>query len=63
MAMTDKFLTLREAHEFLLLNGVEGSYGWLKMQVTLGKIRSEKILNSRAVERTELERIIRDRAA
>ena len=63
MAITDSRLTLREAHEYLQLNGVDWSFGWLKIQVNLGRIPSEKIFNSRVVERTAIDKIIKEKRA
>ena len=53
-------LTLKAAHRFLELNGVEWSFGWLKTQVACGRIPSQKILNSRAVLRSDLTKIIKE---
>lgn len=57
---TDKKFTLRQAHKYVVKHGVEWSYGWLKTQVALGKIPSEKILNSRAVTKAALDEAIKE---
>lgn len=61
MPLIDTNLTIKEAQEYLQLNGVEWSEVWIRMQISAGRIKSVKILNSRAIPRTELERIIREK--
>jgi hypothetical protein len=56
----DKKFTMKQAHKYLEKHGVEWSYGWFKTQVGLGKIPSEKILNSRAVTKVALDEAIRE---
>ena len=59
MALTDRFLTIKEALEFLALNGLERSESWLRLRIWGGRIKSEKRFSSRVVERAELERVLR----
>ena len=61
MALTDANLTLHEAKEFLALNGIDWSFGWIKTQVACGKIPSQKIFNSRVVPRSALMEIVRQK--
>lgn len=56
----DKPLTLTEAHTYVKKRGVRISFGWFKTQVQLGKIPSEKILNSRGVHISALDAFIAD---
>lgn len=56
----ENYFTLRKAHLYLMDRGVTWSFEWLKMQVTLGKIPSSKILNSRAITREQLDKIVKE---
>lgn len=56
--MAGEYLTLRAAHRFLEMNGVEWSFGWFRTQVWSGRIPSQRILNSRGVPRAALKRIV-----
>ena len=60
MPLTDNFLTLKESHKFLELNGVDWTFQWFRTLVWTGKIPSTKILNSIAVARRDLEKIVKD---
>jgi hypothetical protein len=61
MEATAKFLTVKEAKEYLDLNGVEWSEIWIRTLIKIGKIKSQKMYSSRIIARKELERIIADR--
>jgi hypothetical protein len=61
MALTDKFLTVNESQSYLELNGVDFSTIWIRTLIKLGKIKSQKVYNSRIIPRTELEKIVKDR--
>ena len=58
MSLIDSQLTLREAHELLLLNGVNWTFGCVKLQVFYGRIPSRKIFSSRVVDRVDIMKII-----
>lgn len=60
MALTDLNLSIQEAHEYLNLNGVPWSLGWVRTQVYCGRIASVKILSARAIPREELEKVVRE---
>lgn len=59
-SLTDNYLTVKEFHEKLTLNGVPWTQVWIRTQIGLGKIRSEKMFNARLVPREEATRIIKD---
>lgn len=61
MDLTAKHLTVKEAREYLDLNGVEWSEIWIRTLIGLGKIKSQKMYNSRIIARSELEKIVKDR--
>lgn len=61
MALTDENLTIKEAQEFLALNGVDWSIGWIKTQVLCGRIPSFKIYSSRVISRAALSKILFDK--
>lgn len=58
MALIDVKLTLKEAQQYLELNGVDWSLQWIRTQVYFGKIPSEKMYNSRVILRSDLAKII-----
>jgi len=58
MSLTDLNLTLREAQEYLALNGIDWTIGTIKIYVHFGKIPSFKDKNSRLIERSELAKIV-----
>lgn len=60
MSVEEKEFTLKKAYAYLTTNGVNWSFGWFKTQVNLGKISSLKVFNSRIVERTTLEGIVKE---
>jgi hypothetical protein len=53
-------MTLRAGHRYLELNGVEISFQWFKTKVSLGNIPSELVFNSRVVNKSDLDAIIKD---
>lgn len=61
MALTDKFLTVKEAKQYLELNLVDFSEIWIRTLIKVGKIKSKKVYHSRVIPRTELEKIVADR--
>lgn len=63
MDLTAKCLTVKEAQEYLELNGVTFSQIWIRTLISVGKLKSEKIFSSRVIPKTELDRIIEDRKA
>ena len=60
MALTDERLTIREAHQLMDLNGMNISFGWLRILVWNGKIPSEKILGLRVVSRGVVMEVIQN---
>lgn len=52
------YMNVKEARNYLALNGVDWSMVWLRMQIGTGKIKSEKMFNARLIPRSELSRII-----
>lgn len=63
MDITSRWLSVKEAKEFLDLNGVEWSEIWIRTLIGLGKIKSKKVFSSRVIDRKDLGRIIDDRKA
>lgn len=63
MEATAKWLTVKEAKEYLDLNCVEWSEIWIRTLIKLGKIKSKKLYSSRIIDRASLEKIIADRKA
>lgn len=61
MAIKDKNLTIKEAQEYLALNGIDWTLGTIKMYIHWGKIPSIKILNSRAIPQEELAKIVEEK--
>ena len=61
MAITDPNLSIGEAHDYLVLNGVNWSSGYIKLLVWSGKIQSMKIYSARVIPRSALEKIVRER--
>lgn len=59
MAFLDNYLSVKDSRDYLAMNGVDWSCVWIRTQIGVGKIRSEKILNARLIPKTELNRIIK----
>lgn len=51
-------LTVAQAQRYLELNGIDWTAGYIRSLVFFGKIKSQKIMNSRAIDRSDLDRII-----
>lgn len=60
-AAKKEFYTVSEMREALKERGVEWTEIWIRLQISDGKIKSEKKYRSRLIPREEVERIIRDR--
>ncbi len=63
MALTDNLLTVKEALEFLRLNGVGISEIWLRVMLGSGRIPSQKLMNRRLVSRNDLATYVKKRRA
>ena len=56
MNLTDNWLLVKEAVEYLRLNGVRMTGPHLRVLISLGRIPSRKILGNRMVGRNDLAR-------
>lgn len=58
MSNLNNYMNIKDARNYLAMNGVDWSQVWIRMQVAAGDIKSVKMLNARLIPRTELSRII-----
>lgn len=63
MAFLDNYMTVKEARDYLAMNGVDWTLVWLRMKISAGTVKSEKRFNSRLISRAELARIIKEKKA
>ena len=63
MPLYDNLLTIKEAREYLFLNGVDWSENWIRIQVATGRIPSEKVFHSRVIARGTLAKIVEETRA
>ena len=59
-SMLDANLSIKQAREYLVLNGIDWSASYVRLKVALGSIPSIKIFSSRVIPRAELDKIIID---
>lgn len=55
------WFTIKKARKFLADHGIFWTETWIRIQVSSGKIASEKLYGSRIISKTELERIIEEK--
>ena len=61
MPLTDNRLTIKEAHEYLCLNGVKMTEVWFRVLIGRGAIPSKKEFNARLINRNDLAEFVRKR--
>ena len=58
MAANDNLLTVSDAIARLKMNGVDWTEVWLRRLISIKKVKSVKIFNSRLIPKEEVSRII-----
>lgn len=55
------YYTVRTAQKYLSKHGVKWTEQWIRMQISAGTMKSVKMLNTRAIPKEEIERIIKEK--